>query len=98
MSTINVAAVLAELLPIASNLFTVIEKIRADSPDAWAYAEQNYADAVAAWQATKNALTISATVTPQASALIENEISTAPDNTGKSAAEQIGEHPPAWIP
>lgn len=49
----NVADLVAELLPIAESLFVLIDKIKTDAPDAWASVGQEYVAAVGAWKDAK---------------------------------------------
>lgn len=53
MNSVDVATLVGELLPLATSLVSIIEKIRTDSPDAWAQVTAQYGDAVKAWQEAK---------------------------------------------
>lgn len=49
----NVSDLIAELLPIAESLFSLIDKIKTDAPDAWASVSQEYVQATQAWSNSK---------------------------------------------
>lgn len=51
----NVSDLIAELLPIAESLFSLIDKIKTDAPDAWASVSQEYVQAAQAWKNAKPA-------------------------------------------
>lgn len=49
----NIESLIAELLPIAESLFSLIDKIKTDAPDAWASVSQEYVQAAQAWSDAK---------------------------------------------
>lgn len=101
VNTVDVAAIVAELLPVATELVTVIEKIRAQSPDAWAAVSAQYGDAVAAWDAAKNATppAPAVAIAQAAQEIVADELAPTitPENAGAVASAIVAaapsEHP-----
>jgi len=87
----NISDVIAELLPIAESLFSLIDKIKTQAPDAWASVSSEYTQAAQAWENAK--LSVEQTPAPTANPTpAPDKIPTpdaAPSGHGLTTAEQV---------